>query len=197
MSKRDEQKRQNRLKIINAYIALLRLKSFQDISVTDICGEAGVARKTLYGHFSSKEQVLDAVSQRVMFTGAINAFTQTLELHTGTLDRLDHTFAQVSIPLTVYQGEKIEVFVQLIQNLTLRLSSYNTKFSEFHAAAHHYFADCKKNSDTRNDFDVDFVADLTVNALVGMILSWVSNQEYPAQQRIETLKQHIASLILV
>lgn len=196
MSKRDDQKQQNRLKIINAYISLLGHKSFQEITVTDICLEANVARKTLYSHFASKEEILDKVSQRVMFSGAINAFSLTLKQHKKTTDRLNETFSQVSIPLTVYNGTKIDVFIQLIQNLTMRLASYSTKLAEFHEAAYHYFNECKKSDDTKNDFDVTFIADLTVNTLVGIILSWVSDQEYPAQQRMENLKQHIANLIL-
>lgn len=196
MSKREDQKQKNRLKIIEAYIELLGNMSFQQISVTDICKQAGVARKTLYRHFSSKEEILDIVSQQVMFTGAIKAFTGTLKKVTDTQNRLDETFTQLSIPLSTYQGEKIEVFVQLIQNMTMRLSAYSGKFSEYREAANHYFSECKNNSDTNDDFDVDFIADLTVNASVGIILSWVSDPDYPATQRMSELKQHIAHLIL-
>ena len=196
MSKREDQKQKNRLKIIEAYIELLGQMHFQQISVTDICKQAEVARKTLYRHFSSKEEILDLVSQQVMFTGAINAFTRTLEEVTDTQCRLDETFSQLSIPLSTYQGEKIEVFVQLIQNMTMRLSAYSGKFSEYRDAAKHYFGECKKSTDTNDEFDVDFVADLTVNASVGIILSWVSDPNYPATQRMGELKQHIARLIL-
>ncbi|MCB1615925.1 MAG: TetR/AcrR family transcriptional regulator [Pseudomonadales bacterium] len=196
MSKRAEQKQQNRQNIIDAYIVLLGQKRVDDITVTEICEKACVARKTLYSHFSGKEDILDTVSQRVMFNGAINAFTLTLERHEATRQRLNDTFAQVSIPLTVYQGQKIEVVVQLIQNLTQRLSSYSTSFTALHQAAYRYFEDCKKNDDTIDNFDAGFIAGLTVNALVGIILSWVSDQQYPARQNIEALKQHIADCIL-
>lgn len=196
MSKREDQKQKNRQKIIQAYIELLGEMSFQQISVTDICKQAKVARKTLYGHFSSKEEILDIVSQQVMFTGAISAFTDPLKEVTGTQNRMNQTFTQLSIPLSTYQGEKIEVFVQLIQNMTMRLSAYSGKFSEYREAAFHYFNECKKDIDTNNDFDIGFIADLTVNASVGIILSWVSDPSYPATQRMQELKQHIADLIL-
>ena len=196
MSKREQIKKINQQKILQAYIELLGKMDYQQISVADICSQAGVARKTLYSHFSSKEEILDTVSQQVMFTGSIKAFTDTLREVQDTEKRLEQTFSQLSTPLSTYQGEKIEVFVQLIQNMTARLSAYSGKFSEFHQAAHHYFTECKKSPDTKNDFDVDFVSDLTVNAAVGIILSWVSNPDYPATQRMEGLKQHIEKLIL-
>jgi AcrR family transcriptional regulator len=196
MSKRDQQKQKNRQKIIDAYINLLSRLEFQNITVTDICDEAEVARKTLYSHFSSKEEILDHVSEMVMFTGSISAFTETLTHFSGTKQRLDATFAQLSIPLSTYNGENIAVFVQLIQNMTMRLPSYSGKFTEYRQAAYHYFSDCQQNTDTKDSFDVDFIADLTVNASVGIILSWVSDPSYPASRRMEQLKQHIADLIL-
>ena len=196
MSKRDEQKRKNRLKIIDAYINLLRRMDFNKITVTDICEEAEVARKTLYSHFSSKEEILDHVSEMVMFTGSISAFTKTLQRVDGTQARLDDTFSQLCIPLSTYNGEKIEVFVQLIQNMTMRLPSYSGKFTEYRQAVCRYFIECQKSADTKDEFDVEFIADLTVNASVGIILSWVSDQTYPAKQRMDGLKEHIANLIL-
>tara|TARA_Y100000052_G_C2949743_1_gene86349 strand:+ start:114 stop:770 length:657 start_codon:yes stop_codon:yes gene_type:complete len=189
-------KKQTRLKIIDAYLELLGRMGFQEITVTALCQEAGVARKTLYSHFSSKEEILDSVSQRVMFTGAIAAFTNTLSEVAGTRARIDETFTQLSMPFTAYTGERMGAFIQLIQNMTMRLSSYSGKFSEFRQSAVHYFSECKKCSDTRDDFDESFIADLTVNAAVGIILSWVSDPSYPASQRMEELKNHIASLIL-
>ncbi|WP_372759921.1 TetR/AcrR family transcriptional regulator, partial [Litorivivens sp.] len=89
MPKRSEQKRENRLRIINAYIELLGQKDLRQITVADICTQAAVARKTLYSHFASKEDILDAVSQRVMFTGAIRAFRPEARAGETTLARLE------------------------------------------------------------------------------------------------------------
>lgn len=197
MPKRSEQKRENRLRIINAYIELLGQKDLRQITVADICTQAAVARKTLYSHFASKEDILDAVSQRVMFTGAIRAFRPEARAGETTLARLEDTFKQLGLPLATYRGQNIDVFVQLIQNMTMHLSTYSGLYGEFHKAAYDYFESCRQSDDTRHDFDVGFVADLAVNAAVGIILSWVSDQNYPAEQRMTELKQHIASLILV
>lgn len=196
MATRDEQKRKNRLKIINAYLELLGKTSLQDITIANICAQAGVARKTLYSHFSSKEDILDSVSQQVMFTGAIRAFGSETEIGQDTRSRLDNTFNQFVLPLTTYRGKKIDVFVQLIHNMTARLSVYSGLYREFHQAAYRYFESCRQSEDARDDFDVSFVADLTVNAAVGIILSWVSDSDYPAEQRMFQLKEHVASLVL-
>ncbi len=196
MATRTDQKRKNRLKIINAYLELLGQKAFRDITIADICTQASVARKTLYSHFASKDEILDAVSQRVMFEGAIRAFNPEPRKGESTRARLDSTFSEFSQPLMTYRGKKIGVVVQLIQNMTAHMSMYSGLYREFHCAAEVYFESCRQSADTRNDFDPAFVADLTVNAAVGVILSWVNDQTYPAEQRMTELKQHICSLVV-
>ena len=44
--------------ITEAFLLLLERKEFKEISVSDICKKAGVARMSFYRHFASKEDVL-------------------------------------------------------------------------------------------------------------------------------------------
>lgn len=52
------QARQSIQKITEALLNLMEKEPFEDITVTDITREAGVARLTFYRHFENKEQVL-------------------------------------------------------------------------------------------------------------------------------------------
>jgi len=45
--------------ICDALLRLMQKESFQKITVTDICNEAGVGRKTFYRNFELREDVLD------------------------------------------------------------------------------------------------------------------------------------------
>lgn len=45
---------------------LFSVKGFDDTSTGDILAEVGIARGTLYYHFKSKEEILDAVIERMM-----------------------------------------------------------------------------------------------------------------------------------
>ncbi len=56
----DRRKRSTAQRISASLYSLLRGKTFDDISVTEICEEAGVARKTFYRNFTSKEDVVGA-----------------------------------------------------------------------------------------------------------------------------------------
>ncbi len=44
--------------IMGAFLTLLKEKSFNEITLTEIANNAGVARMTLYRHFKTKEQIL-------------------------------------------------------------------------------------------------------------------------------------------
>ncbi len=55
---REIQTRQSKEKLMEALLTLMETQAFEDITVTDITKQAGVARLTLYRHFESKEQIL-------------------------------------------------------------------------------------------------------------------------------------------
>lgn len=197
MSKREENKAQIRQRIKDACIGLLGQKSFQDMTIKDVCDAANIARKTLYSYFSSKEELLDEISQEVMFESSISSFRDVIEEFESTEQRLDTAFLRVGEPMLEYQGEEaFAVFIQLIQNLTLRISANSEQLTAFHDAAFEFFQACFEQGDCKPDLNARVIADLTVDALVGIIISWVNDQHYPAQERIENLKKHIASVIL-
>lgn len=45
--------------LTNALLALLEERSYTEITVTELCDRAGVARKTFYRNFSGKDQVVE------------------------------------------------------------------------------------------------------------------------------------------
>lgn len=54
----NKQKERSRLWIIEALFLLMKEKSFQDITITEITDKAGVSRLTYYRNFSSKEDII-------------------------------------------------------------------------------------------------------------------------------------------
>ncbi|RXZ78612.1 TetR family transcriptional regulator [Paenibacillaceae bacterium] len=47
--------------LCNAMLELLQKKPYHDITITELCDQAGLVRKTFYRHFLSKESVIVAV----------------------------------------------------------------------------------------------------------------------------------------
>ena len=53
-----------RQEILDAAWELFRTKGYEDTSTTDILKKVGIAKGTLYYHFTSKEEILDAVIEQ-------------------------------------------------------------------------------------------------------------------------------------
>ncbi len=54
--------------IVQAYLKLLQSKSATDITITEICVEADISRRTFYRHFESKEGIIECYANELMKT---------------------------------------------------------------------------------------------------------------------------------
>lgn len=79
MDKRKEANLHVKTSIINALIDLMKEKSFDAISVSEITARAGVSRVSYYRNFDSKEDILIGSLNDLMarFTEEINAVRAT------------------------------------------------------------------------------------------------------------------------
>ena len=57
----------SQLNIIDALLELLEREQIENISITKIIYESGVARRTFYSYFKSKEEVLQVYTEAIMF----------------------------------------------------------------------------------------------------------------------------------
>ena len=63
--KRSKQVNESREMIVQAFRKLLRNSDYNDITLSEIADEAGLARMTLYRHFRNKDNILLHIAQRV------------------------------------------------------------------------------------------------------------------------------------
>lgn len=52
--------------ITDSLLQLMEKKKYEDITITNICNHAQLARRTFYRHFESKEEVIDKLVERVV-----------------------------------------------------------------------------------------------------------------------------------
>lgn len=82
----DQNKVSTRDKIVAVSIKLFESKSYEDVSVKDICDAAGVTRNSFYYYFDSKELLFDAIGDWISRTakdrllGALSARTSFQQL---------------------------------------------------------------------------------------------------------------------
>ena len=74
----------------NALLALMQTKGYAQISVTDICREASIPRRTFYHYFDCKEAVLHAVVENMLtecFLEVMQEFNQGFDAMRESLIR--------------------------------------------------------------------------------------------------------------
>src|SRR3954469_22012600 len=73
-----EQAARNRERIVEAAAQRFRERGFEGIGVADLMREAGLTHGGVYGHFSSKEDLIAEASERVLM-GSLALFTDVAE----------------------------------------------------------------------------------------------------------------------
>lgn len=67
--------------ISRAFLSLIEIYPYEDISVTAICKKAGVVRKTFYNNFTTKDDVVDHLIQEIFIEleTELDLYSMTLE----------------------------------------------------------------------------------------------------------------------
>ena len=86
---KEAQERKN--EILDVAERLFCSKGFDNTSTNDILNEIGIARGTLYYHFKSKEDILDAMIERLTNQIVAKAATIALDDSIPVLERLTRT----------------------------------------------------------------------------------------------------------
>ena len=95
--------------ILDAAELLFETKGFDGTSTTDILNEAGIARGTLYYHFKSKEDILDAIIERM--TGSLVA--KATEIAGKKDEPVLRRLTQMMLALHVDNGLGYEIIEQV------------------------------------------------------------------------------------
>lgn len=92
---KDAEERKN--EILDVAERLFCTKGFDYTSTNDILNEIGIARGTLYYHFKSKEDILDAMIERLTNQMVAKAATIALDESIPVLERLTNTILSLNV----------------------------------------------------------------------------------------------------
>ncbi|MBR4474153.1 MAG: TetR/AcrR family transcriptional regulator [Oscillospiraceae bacterium] len=103
--------------ILDVAEQLFASKGFDQTSTNDIINEIGIARGTLYHHFKSKEDILDAVIDRITGTLMRQAGAIAADRRIPLLDRLTGSIMALNVDSRL--GEEVMIQVHKPQNALL------------------------------------------------------------------------------
>ena len=95
--------------ILDVAEQLFAEKGFDNASTNDIINKIGIARGTLYHHFGSKEEILDAIVDRMISRSIAGARAIIKDTSIPLLDRLSGAF----LSLNINTGAGVEVLEQI------------------------------------------------------------------------------------
>ena len=95
--------------ILDVAEQLFAEKGFDNASTNDIINKIGIARGTLYHHFNSKEEILDAIVDRMISRSIAGARAIIKDTSIPLLDRLSGAF----LSLNINTGAGVEVLEQI------------------------------------------------------------------------------------
>lgn len=95
--------------ILDVAEQLFAEKGFDNASTNDIINRIGIARGTLYHHFGSKEEILDALVERMSRQGIARARTIIADKSCPLMERISGAI----IALNIESGAGPEVFEQI------------------------------------------------------------------------------------
>ncbi|MGL4740339.1 MAG: TetR/AcrR family transcriptional regulator [Sarcina sp.] len=126
--------------IESALIQLMKTKSFQEISITDISKKAGVSRNAYYRNYSSKEDILSKYLQNILnqmknSLSKYNPLVDTKECWIALLESLEPFYFHFKLLLEVGYGDKIrEEFLKEI-NRTISVDNAQYYYNCYLAGA--------------------------------------------------------------
>ncbi len=119
MSKSETKYRNAAIKMNNALFELLEEKSFQDITITNICERANVNRSTFYAHYDNLVDLLEE-SKNNLFSSFLKKYEQLLTIKDIAKLSLENSIFITSkylIPYLEFIKENKTVFLVYMDNL--------------------------------------------------------------------------------
>lgn len=180
--RREKRKRALRAHIYEVAQGLFLAQGFERTTVEQIAAAADVAPATFFNHFQNKNALL-----REMTTQVVDRLQQMLEERfaatTSTRERLTGFVAHATDQIVQSRGMARDVLLELV-----RAESRPGDPPPYLARVHEPFARLLREGQERGevcgDQDPSFLAEMVVGMLNAPVAHWLSDPEYPIEERL-------------
>jgi AcrR family transcriptional regulator len=196
-SRRERRKQEMRSRICDAAIALFGDRGCDNTTVEDICEQADVARKTFYNYFTSKQQLLQELSEALLYGETTNLIDLAMERYVATPQRLAFFFARIQSNLDKYDALERVLVLQSIHNIALDDGQAGRQLAFINAGFARLYEDGLSRGEFSAEYSVDFLAELTVGAMNAIVLNWVHQPGYPVAERVDQLLKLLGQILSI
>ena len=176
LTSRQLQAQESRKKIFDAAVSLFDQKGYGNVSVAEICEEAGFATGSFYYHFESKDQVMrerylpvkdidsvyDAMYEAIKQKGKSN-YEQLVEFGQLILVGLSSMGAEASM-IVAFVSQVGPGYVSTKTNLSL-LHPYNV--------VSRIIEEGQRAGEFRTDVSAEAVTQIIIHSILGAVFDWI------------------------
>ena len=186
--RRERQKQEVRGRIHQSAIQLLEEKGFEAMMVDELCEQANVARKTFYNYYSSKDELMQALSQSLFYAETANMIDMALENHSSVAQRLCFVFRSIGDALSQYEALERILLQYTLQNISFEDGRASQQLAQVNQAFERLFA---QGEEYQLPVSKQLMTEMAVGMTFSMVLNWVNNVDYDLDSRIDELSQFL------
>ncbi len=189
LSRREQRKMEVRGRINEAALALFSAKGVELTTVEEICESAEVARKTFYNYYSSKQDLIRALSDSMLYDETSNVIELALEKYDSTRERVEYIYGVMIDNLQRYEELERCLVHQALLDLSSENSQIGQRLGDLNAAFSELVRDGLRLGDVSESYSAEFIGEMIVGLINATIINWVHDPSYPVFERIEEVKR--------
>ncbi|MBR0040689.1 MAG: TetR/AcrR family transcriptional regulator [Oscillospiraceae bacterium] len=159
-------------RIVDSAINQFRNRPYDDVSVKDICDEAGVTRNSFYYYFESKEMVFDAIGDWCSRTARSRLLDSMTSLITGSAYERIWEIFKAYLDVQLELGNEIMNRVILSRTQRSRSDYYSYIDDRLAKILTQLIADAQTNGEIRNDWDPAALVSTSNSVVYGVNMKW-------------------------
>ena len=184
-SRRERRKQEIRSKIIESAVDLFEEKGFEETNLEHICERAEISRPTFYSYYSSKQDLIQALSEKRWLKVANELTASSLAKHESTKDFI-HTFLKITRTEISKYGSLERELIRFSMSRDNDEDSQNSRLLRAMTALFSaVYTEGRKQGDIGNRYPIDFLAETTMGCISSVMMNWAFDPNYPIERRLK------------
>lgn len=196
-SRRERRKREVQERIIDAGMELFVEQGCELTTVEQICERADIARKTFYGYYGSKQQLVQALSEALIYEETRRLAQAARDHSPDTLERLRFYLDASAANFRNMAALERELIRQAMRDITEDAERAAQRWPQMADLMTEMVEEGLARGDITDRYGARFVGELIAAVIYAASVSWVYDVNYPIGQRFQELQRFLADMLPV
>ena len=184
-SRRERNKQAVRIRINRATVRLIQARGIDSVTVENICQKADIARMTFYNYYASRHELLTEICRAELLDPVSVYIEKALEGGAPLCDQIEQLLQWAKVGFRQHGPLQRELIVYLIDHVSSDQNNDTNQLDFFTVTLDHFYG-CHETS-IKQGLTRRFCAVATVASMVGVLLNWLNFEDYPIDDRLDTL----------